>query len=509
MRFVSWAAVSSRPQAEKESLPDQRRLNHEFVANLSRHYPGYTGAIIADLQVIGSRSIVELSTAAETYPDAYGELLRLVRAGAVDAIVCRSRDRLGRTDALSITVERFCLQHGVIVVPRQSLPTTLDIKTLRDSEGAGLTAAVEGYLTGSAVRRLVNEHARGMTARVSVEKRFPSHLPYGYIYRFTPDGQPTVQIDTEAGAAIQEAIRLYLTHRNYREIAEALNAGGYRPARGAAWTPDMAKHIVANVDAYAGYISLNRRSQTGRTPVQVRGDHAAIISERDRQDVLSLRATRQQARIGRGSVFSGVVVCTACGKTLSSQVQYYQSGSERIAYRRLRCTHCRPQHSIAEQEIEAVLIAAIDQLTQSGDLSAFSEQARQTLLENAPDVGERQRVLDQALALIAQKQQRLLNLYVERDDLAPELFGAEMERLKREAINLQAQLDALRTQVGAVADAESIAARLREVQSIGRYLIEHRAADLRGAQMWLAQVVRVEVKPTAGSTEITAVRWLV
>ncbi len=509
LRFVSWSAVSSRSQAEKESLPDQRRLNHTFVADLSRHYPGYTGSIVADLEVIGSRSIVELSTAATLYPAAYGELLRLVRAGAIDAVVCRSRDRLGRTDALAITVERFCLQHGVVVLPRQSLPATLDIKTLRDSEGAGLTAAVEGYLAGSAVKRLVNEHARGMAARVRVEKRFPSHLPYGYIYRFTPDGQATIQIEPEAGAAIQETIRLYLTHRNYREIAETLTRDGYTPARGAVWTPDMVKHIVGNIDAYAGYIAINRRSKTGRDLVQVRGDHAAIVSEDDRQAVLALRSTRQHARMGRGGVFSGIVVCTACGKTLAGQVQYYHAGGERVAYRRLRCTHCRPQHSIAEQEIEEVLLSAIDQLTQSGDLSAFYDQAQQMLDAGAPVVSDRRHALAAALAAVEEKQQRLLRLYVERDDLTPELFNAEMERLKRDASNLQSQLHDLDAQTHAADHAGGALARLREVQSIGRRLLENRHADPRGAQLWLAQVVRVEVKPTDGDTEIIAVRWLV
>ena len=90
LRCVSWTAVSSDPQAEKESLHDQKRLNHQLIENIGRHYPGYTAELVADLQVVGTRSIVDIADAVEAYPDAYGELMRLLKGGDIDAIVCRS-----------------------------------------------------------------------------------------------------------------------------------------------------------------------------------------------------------------------------------------------------------------------------------------------------------------------------------------------------------------------------------------------------------------------------------
>lgn len=91
LRCVSWTAVSSDPQAEKESLHDQKRLNYQLVANIGRHYPGYTAEVVADLQVVGSRSIIDIADAAEAYPDAYGVLLDLLKGQQIEAVVCRLR----------------------------------------------------------------------------------------------------------------------------------------------------------------------------------------------------------------------------------------------------------------------------------------------------------------------------------------------------------------------------------------------------------------------------------
>lgn len=505
VRFVSWSAVSSRPQAEKESLTDQRRLNREFVANLGKRYPGHVGEIVADLEVVGSRSIVDLSDAVATYP-AYARLIGMVRGGEVDAVVCRSRDRLGRTDALTMTIERLCLWHGVVVVPRQSPPTTLDAGTLARSEHAGLGPAIEGFLAQSAVRRLVNENKRGMLARVKVQRRFPSNLPWGYLYRYSPDGDPLVVIDHDAAEAIREVFRLYTAdHLNRREIAERMNDAGHKPARGSVWTENIVKNVLGNAATYAGYITLNRRSRAGRPFTQVSGDHEPIITAAVYQATQGDRRTRAGHRMGRGRPFSGVVYCLACNKPLSSQVQYYRADGERVPYYRLRCTHCRPQHSIAEHEIEEVLIGAIDRLAQSGDLSSFYGAAREGLAQAGRAVDDAERLAER-LADVERRRQRLLELYVSRGDINPAHFGEEMDRLGREDADLRARMAA--TEERPADDVDAAIERLRQVRDLGRAILENRDADPRGAQLWLAQCVRVYVRPEDGGTVIDNVRFL-
>jgi hypothetical protein len=75
-KFVSWAAVSSLPQAKKISLEDQLRTNKEHI---ERH----GGALLAELVVPGeSRNIVILEEACRRI-EAYQKLYDMIEAKAL------------------------------------------------------------------------------------------------------------------------------------------------------------------------------------------------------------------------------------------------------------------------------------------------------------------------------------------------------------------------------------------------------------------------------------------
>jgi len=506
VRFASWAAVSSQEQAEKESIDDQIRLNREWVDNLGRLYHGHSGQIVAELRVVGSRSIVQLHEAAAIHEE-YGRLSDMIRDRQIDAVICRSRDRLGRVDALVMTIEQLCLKNNVAVVARQSPPITLDARELARVEHGGLAPAIEGFLAQSAVRRLVNENERGMLARVRVDRKFPSNLPWGYLYRYLPDGAPAVEVDQSVAETIRTIFRLYLgEHLGHREIADRMNALGHQPARGALWTDNMVKNVLKNADAYAGYVTINRRSRAGRPLARALGNHEPIISEETHANLAAARSKRSQVRAGRGRPFSGIVVCAVCGYTMASQVQYYEAGGERVPYHRLRCTHCRPRHSITESVIEDALIQAIDRLAQYGDLSAFYGNARRALIGG--DGEERRKHYDARLVEVDAKRQRLLELYVSRGDINPVFFGAEMDRLGREEVSLHASIARLDSAQAADRDVDAAIERLRAVRDLGRAIIENRDADPRGARLWLQSCVRVYVRPEDGSTEVDHIAFI-
>jgi DNA invertase Pin-like site-specific DNA recombinase len=490
IRFASWTAVSSRAQAEKESLPDQRRLNHAFVADLPRHYPGYTGSVVADLEVVGSRSIVELSDAAALYPDAYGELLRLVRAGAIDAIVCRSRDRLGRTDALIVTLERFCLEHGVIVVPRQSLPATLNLKTLRDSEGAGLLGVIESHFAHSAVRRIVNEHERGMIERVAKRKQFPSHLPWGYRYHYSETGARTVVIDPPAAAVIRYIlVDLFLDEDLGRvAIVQRLQAEGCLSPSGASWDYDTLRKVFRIPDRYAGYILVNRVTKNARPFTRVRGDHPAIITD----DELARIQAKSEALTTRldppFSVLAGAVWCA-----VANQPMYTVHASRTPPVTHFRCYHCEKygpgRHSITEARLLAVAKLAIQQLLADADARAAMHQLHAADLTR---IDAELAGVDAARERLLAKERRLLHTYVHLADTQLEWFDAQMQAIQAERAALLATENALLAQRASVESAESSADNLAALQALGdRMFTDASPAQL---QRWLSSCIRIYVK---------------
>lgn len=88
LRFASWAAVSSLPQAKKISLDDQLATNREHI---ERH----GGQLVAELLVPGeSRSIVLFEDACRRI-EAYARLKEMIDAKAFDVLIYLDRSRLG------------------------------------------------------------------------------------------------------------------------------------------------------------------------------------------------------------------------------------------------------------------------------------------------------------------------------------------------------------------------------------------------------------------------------
>lgn len=105
IRAFSWAAVSSKPQAEGESLHDQHRLNHALSEALEWE-------ILCDLTVPGeTRSYYRLEEAVENL-EAYQQLVKLAEQGNIDWLVCKSRDRLARTRRLNQKVGAISQEIG-------------------------------------------------------------------------------------------------------------------------------------------------------------------------------------------------------------------------------------------------------------------------------------------------------------------------------------------------------------------------------------------------------------
>jgi hypothetical protein len=99
LRIAVWAAVSSQAQLQnKDSLASQKRDGRLWADQVG-------GRVTHVLEVAGhSRSYIFFQDAAAAMP-AYRELRRACEERAFDVLWCRSRDRLGRTDALIAQVE--------------------------------------------------------------------------------------------------------------------------------------------------------------------------------------------------------------------------------------------------------------------------------------------------------------------------------------------------------------------------------------------------------------------
>lgn len=467
------------------------------MAKIPALYPGYAGIIVKTLKLVGTRSIIELSAARQRHKE-YEELVALIKARAIDALVCRSRDRIARVDALILTIERLCNEHDIIVVPRQSPPPTLDIRTLRASEGAGLISIIESHQAGSAVKRFVHDNKMGMAARVKRNKLFPNRVPWGYRYAFSEEGVQSIAVDEDAAVVLRTLLLdLFVVRRlNYRQIAEQLNHAGQPSPSGRQWSEQSVSGIVESADRYASYITLNRRSKTERPLISVQGSHPPIISEIELAKVQAEKKTRRYGRLPRGGAFSGIVTCTASGHLLAAHTLRYKArGGRLVYYRQMRCHHCTTAHSIPENSlIDCVseFLKTLHNLADPSDLSAGGLTESQDAIE---------RTIQSLLGRVAEleaKKRKLLAIYIARDDIDPDNFQTEMDGLTRQEdaalAAIDEQRDRLTRAVSVRQDLERILSLRQMSEEIARLLRENPQA----AQQFLFQSIRINVSPAGG-----------
>lgn len=493
LAFISWIAVSSRPQAEKESPQEQRNNNREYVENLTRYYPGYNGYIVTELEVVGSRSITELSEACDIYPEQYGEMVRLIRSRAVDGVICRARDRLGRRDSLIITIERLCLEHGVVVLPRQSPPISLDAHFLRESAGTGIHAAVDGHMAQFYIMQLVANHKMGMFNRVVERKKFPNMLPWGYRYRFGEDGARQVEIDPAAAEVVRFLLIDCLLHQRLGRmaIAEALNTRGYKTAKGLEWNEGSVENIVKNAWHYSGLLRVNGHSKTGRVFREVQGEHPPILSQEEWEEIQQEIASRKPTRISRVRPFAGCVICVSTGQLMSGDCTSFRNKEgERYLHYSYQCNRCEHTHSIAQHRVIAAVRVALELLDTTDDLASLLPPAD----IDTHQIERRIKEIRQSLNELEAKKSRLINMFISRTDIPQSIFDAQMSNIGQQENSLQHALLDEQAKLKAEQDRESALLRLKELKEVGVDILDKIDTEPEVVQKMMFNCLRIYVE---------------
>jgi DNA invertase Pin-like site-specific DNA recombinase len=201
MRAVVWAGVSSRAQTEdKDSLARQLEEGESLC---NRH--GWQ--IVAQLQVPGAtRDYIDLPEAIEgldadlrrlgvEMPNAYRELGDLISHRALDVLVCRGRDRLGRTDSLVANIEER-LRRADAKLYSLTVPPT------GSRTGDLYVAAFERASSQHEMERLKERWAKGMDNRLRLGLPPAGGIPFPYFSVLEIHGNKTIRTAiTDAGRA--------------------------------------------------------------------------------------------------------------------------------------------------------------------------------------------------------------------------------------------------------------------------------------------------------------------
>ncbi len=468
---ISWAAVSSKPQAERESLDDQHRLNHALAEALDWD-------IVADITVPGeSRSYHRLKDALQNV-EAYSLLAEYAQSANIDWLIVKDRTRLARTRRLNREVADFLQDHNIRVYSRAMPPADFQERTESDVWGE----VVEGGLSEVEVMRLKQRREMGMQGRVKRGK-IPSTLPWG----FRRDGPDQVAFDDpQAEEVIRYVIDSYQAGITLNRIVGQAKTDELATPRGGDWRLTTVTRIVLQ-PCYYGLVAYGKRRtvhEEGRRISRRMPFGEWLMAEADfdspytpddwRITMAEYERRREEHPRRRGTAYplSGIAWCKICDLPMN--------GSRSNTRRYYRCQPPwesdigRRRHHIALFDLHAHLAEHIREVAHApGFLSALVEST-------SPDESaahERGLLLEQADELL-RRRTRWMDAY-EDGAISLSDFSERVTTLDQEQDAVDARL----------AQADDLLARAQRQEDFTTYVREklHELPDLLSPDVTPAQ----------------------
>jgi DNA invertase Pin-like site-specific DNA recombinase len=491
LRWVSWAAVSSLPQAKKISIDEQLKTNRDHV---DRH----GGKLVAELIVPGeSRNIVLFEDAAHKM-EAYAKLHELIKAHAFDVLVYLDRSRLGRQASLSMAVVALCNEAGIATYETDNPPATINMEATHDD---ALIGAIKSVGAQQEIRKFTKRHEMGMMGRAKAGK-MASHAPYGYTFTYHFNGEEVIKevaTNVEQAEVVRYIFAEYLRGRGAETIRDQLNAQGTPAAIGGKWSVSSIRQTLRRMWTYAGYAEANRTTKRRRQYIRAKGTWEAIIDD----DIAEMAESELKARQANqnisdtGYLLTAICFCAVCDGKPMTVHKYTQRYKDTVyAVVRLDCRKApHGKNTVSYRRVLKALEAAMVFLNEA-DPAAM--QVEHVTVDNA------QVKIDNQIAMLNKLRDGLLKV---DDDY---YSGAiEHDRYRRQVTRLETQIAQAETELAKLQSAYESDKhkgkrheRITEARELGLAVLHQ--ADITAANAWLRQHVQIYIK----DGEVVEVRFI-
>jgi transcriptional regulator with XRE-family HTH domain len=266
-------------------------------------------------------------------------------------------------------------------------------------------------------------------------------------------------------------------------IAARLNDDGHISPSGSPWTQSSLVRLLDNVSVYAGYITANRRSQTGAPVVVAKASFAPIIDDNTMQRVLDERRQRLVNRHIPDSPYllSGICRCSACDGAMI----VHHNEHRKQPYKYIVCRHCKPTYAIRETFVMAEL---------AGYISLLSKQPLPPSIDKRRDRHHKTQLkrIGAQLQRLQESVTRLDAAYAD-GTLTYDRYKTQLERIRRETQVTEADRARVIQSITSKADAHDWRIRLEELRDHGLAMLA--SGDRTKANAWLRRHVRILCSP--------------
>jgi DNA invertase Pin-like site-specific DNA recombinase len=354
---IKTGAVYIRVSTERqeELSPDaQKRLLLEYADSHGITVP--EDYIFQDNGISGRK--------AEKRP-AFQQMIALAKSKEhpIDVIIVWKFSRFARNQEESIVYKSLLAKNNVDVVSIS--------EPLVEGPFGSLIERIIEWMDEYYSIRLSGEVMRGMTENAR-RGHYQSEAPIGY--RSPGGGKPPV-IDPDTVKIPLTIKDMFLAGSSMLQIARRLNDLGYRTKRGNLWDSRGVRYVLEN-PFYAGksrwnYSERGRRLKDADEVIYADGNWESIWDEETAARLTQrLAETKRPAKSRDVSAvkhwLSGLVVCSACGSTMSYGGPKDRRGFQCWKYAK---GQCHESHFISVPALEHLVMDYLEQLLASGTLS--------------------------------------------------------------------------------------------------------------------------------------------
>ena len=387
---------------------------------------------------------------------AFQQLIGLAKSKEhpIDCIIVWKFSRFARNQEESI-VYKSLLQKNKVEVLSVSEP-------LVDGPFGSLIERIIEWMDEYYSIRLSGEVVRGMTEN-AMRGKYQAAPPIGY--KAAGGGLPPEK-DPDTLPIVEYIVKSFLDgHMTPRAIAVNLNAMGYRTKRGNLYDARAVRYILSN-PFYAG---KNRWNFSGRDralksaeaviyadgkwePLYSMETYDLIKKQLDELDNIHLRNGRRLNDSGSYKHWlSGLIVCSACKRTLACTGGKKNRGMNCWAYQK---GLCKESHYIGIASLESSIIEGMERLL-------TSDRIPYKIVHTAPAAPDKETELRHMLTHLNEREKRAKDAYFNEIDSLEE-YRENRLQINTERARLEAELCALTSGDGAPPDDARMVANVRE-----------------------------------------------
>lgn len=371
-------------------------------------------------QIVAEYDDNDVSASGKRARPGFDAMLAAIDAGAIDAVVAWSLDRLTRNRRDTVRLIEACQRSSVTIALVRG--SDLDMST----PSGRLVADVLASVARSEIEIKSDRQRRANLQRARAGKPHAGRRAFGY----TSTGDSVVE--SEAGL-IRRGYSLLLAGGSLRSVVRDWNGSGITSTAGGAWRPDSVRGILMN-PRYAA-IRVYQGEQIGR------GDWPPIVSEETLRAARSLLTDPSRSTVKDRSVkflLTSIAECGRCDDGALMATARTQHG--------VRTYKCHDKGDVSrkaepiDQLVEALVIARLSRPDAAALLQVSSHV---DVAELRTEADARRQALEEAASLFASGAIRASQLATITATIEREL--ADLER----AIGDAGRGDALADIVGA------------------------------------------------------------